>query len=861
MSTMDLSSHTPMMQQYLRIKAEHPDTLLFYRMGDFYEMFFEDALRGSELLDITLTHRGESDGKKIPMAGVPFHAVENYLAKLVRLGEAVAICEQIGDPGTNKGPVERKVVRIITPGTLTDDALLEASHDNLLTAIHCKGQHFGLASLELSSGRFTVIELDSETALLSELERLKPSELLIHQRVQSLNLSDIYYRVRSDWEFDETTARRLLNQQFNTHDLSGFGCEDLSIALGAAGCLLQYVQHTQRVGLPHIQRISKERAHDSLTIDANTRRNLELAVNLNGSRDHTLLTILDKTKTAMGARLLRRWINCPLRDTQLLQKRQLAIQELLNDHEAIQAFLKRVADIERIVTRIALKSERPRDLLALRQSLVLLPELNPLLTRFQTSLLQRITKACQPQTEICDLLQRAIIENPPVTIRDGGVIANGYDTELDEWRNLSDNAGDFLVDLEQREQQRTGLSTLKVGFNKVHGYYIEISRTQAEKAPQEYLRRQTLKNVERYITPELKRFEEKILSSQEKALAREKQVYDELLEKLLVQLQPLQALARSLAALDVLTNLAERASSLHYVCPQFSSDIGLNVVAGRHPVVEQLQQTAFVPNDIKLSQTHSMLLITGPNMGGKSTYMRQTALIVLLAYIGSFVPAKQAVMGPIDQIFTRIGASDDLARGRSTFMVEMAETANILHNATEQSLVLVDEIGRGTSTFDGLALAWSCASSLAQKLRALTLFSTHYFELTQLAKTIDSITNVHFDAVNEDNNIIFRHQVHTGATNRSYGIQVARLAGIPESVLQQAQIKLQQLEQDTPQNVKTKAEIPVTVTMHPAVKKLTDLELDSLTPRQAQAVLYELVQLAQGDAKDTISLKENKLTM
>ncbi len=811
---MTTATHTPMMQQYLSIKAEHPDMLLFYRMGDFYEMFFDDARRGAELLGITLTYRGESAGKKIPMAGVPYHAVENYLAKLIKQGESVAICEQIGDPNLSKGPVERKVMRIITPGTVTDEALLEEHSDNLLVAIGAQKNVYGLAILDLGSGAFSVLEVLDNAALQAELARLKPAEILAPENLLLPLFGKTAIKKRPLWEFELSSAERLLCKQFGTQDLSSFECAHLKVALCAAGCVLQYLQHTQRAALPHIRSIKVEQPDDSICLDASTRRNLELIHNLSGGKDNTLASVIDKCKTAMGSRLLRRWIQRPLRDKTILQARQKSIAELLSHYETVQSILKPIADVERVLARVALRSARPRDLVALRHALQQLPALqNELDSRGvypraggdgndgtghvipANAGIQALLKNLTAQPELTNLLQRAILEQPAVLIRDGGVIATGYDSELDELRNLQNDADTFLIKFEQEEKQRTGIANLKVGFNQVHGYYIELSRGQANNAPANYLRRQTLKNAERYITPELKRFEEKILSAQDRALAREKFLYEQLLDILLEHLNALQTIAASLAELDVLTNLSERAESLQLVVPQLVDTAMIDIKQGRHLVVEQMQREPFIPNDLNLSDQTRMLLITGPNMGGKSTYMRQTALIVLLAYIGSFVPAQRAVIGPIDRIFTRIGASDDIASGRSTFMVEMTETATILHYATEKSLVLIDEIGRGTSTFDGLAIAWATAQQLAKKIHSFTLFATHYFEMTQLADSIPVVNNVHFSATeNAQGKIIFLHKVEPGPASKSYGIHVAELAGLPQEVLQAARLKLSELE-------------------------------------------------------------------
>lgn len=857
------SNHTPMMRQYLRIKAEHPDILVFYRMGDFYELFYDDARKASRILDITLTARGQSAGEPIPMAGIPYHAADNYLAKLVRQGEAVAICEQIGDPATSKGPVERKVMRIITPGTVTDEALLEDRRDNLLLAVHENREHFGLAILDMSSGRFSVLEVQGMDALLSEVERLKPAELLVSESGQLEREFKEYKGLRKiqPWHFEPESTQRLLTRQFGTIDLSGFGCEHLTLATGAAGSLLYYVHETQRSALPHIQAIRHECRDDSLILDAATRRNLELEYNLSGQHQHTLAGIIDHTATAMGSRMIRRWIQRPIRNHMQLGERYQCIETLLNHqaHQTLHETLKGIGDIERILSRIALKSARPRDLTALRNSLEQLPVIHALLENLESagSFFQQLATKMDRHPETCQLLQRAIIEQPPMLIRDGGVIANGYDTELDELRMLSENADQFLIDLEAQEKERTGITNLKVNYNRVHGYYIEISRLHSDKVPDEYIRRQTLKNVERFITPELKTFEDKILSAKERALAREKALYEQVLEQLAIQLESLQICAEAIAELDVLANLAERADSLNLNPPELVNTPGITITAGRHPVVEKVSAQVFVPNDTQLDDSHRLLIITGPNMGGKSTYMRQTALITLLAHIGSYVPAEKATIGPIDRIFTRIGASDDLASGHSTFMVEMTETANILHNATEYSLVLMDEIGRGTSTYDGLSLAYACAVHLVTRIKAFTLFATHYFELTTLPEQYTDISNVHLDAVEHGDSIVFLHTVKPGPTDRSYGLHVAALAGVPNEVIEQAKIYLQELEtqepaiSDDPLHI-TAADHPSPINQHsqiplfskdldhPAVTLLKQLDLDNLTPKQALETLYQL---------------------
>ena len=851
-------THTPMMQQYLRIKAQHPHDIVFYRMGDFYELFFDDAKRASQILDITLTARGKTNGNPIPMCGVPYHAAENYLAKLVKQGHSVAICEQIGDPETSKGPVERQVMRVLTPGTISDEALLDARRDNLLLAIAHQHQTFGIASLDMSSGRFQLLELTSEEELISELQRLDPVEILVSDALADHDFlaNRPSVRRRNSWEFDFDSAERQLNQQFGTGSLSGFGCDHLPIAISAAGCLLQYAKDTQRGSLPHIRSISAENREDSVSLDASSRRNLELDTNLSGSHENTLLDVLDNTATAMASRLLRRWLNRPLQDLVTLNARQQTIAALQTDYlyEPLRDQLKQVGDMERILTRVALRSARPRDLTRLHQSLAVLPEIQSALANTSLTHLANLAQAAQPLPELVALLASAIKENPPVVIREGGVIADGYDAELDELRALNTNAGDFLLAMEEREKTRTGIATLKVGYNRVHGYYIEISRGQSDNAPVDYIRRQTLKNAERFITPELKTFEDKALSAKSRSLSREKYLYDELLERLNESLDAMQNCAAAVAELDVLANLAERAHSLNFCRPELQESPGIDIRGGRHPVVEKVSDKPFVANDIVMNNSRKMLVITGPNMGGKSTYMRQAALIVLLAQIGSFVPASSARIGIVDRIFTRIGSSDDLAGGRSTFMVEMTETANILHNATARSLVLMDEVGRGTSTFDGLSLAWACAFYLGEKLKAFTLFATHYFELTSLPEKVVGAVNVHLGAAEYNENIVFLHSIEDGPASKSYGIQVAKLAGIPEEVILLARQELANLEAGSLALVTPKittAGVPAPLQSElfaPAsnkklIERLEQLKPDNLSPRDALDALYELKKL------------------
>jgi len=844
-----------MMKQYFGLKAQHPDMLLFYRMGDFYELFFEDAEKASRLLGITLTHRGSTNGKPIKMAGVPYHAAEQYLAKLAKLGETVAICEQVGDPATSKGPVDRQVARILTPGTLTDSALLDESRDYQLLSIFQAEGMLGLARLNLASGTFILSEI-AVGLLGQELERIAPSEILYADDFQhaALSGSKVAKKRLSPWQFDFDSAFNTLTKQLNTYDLNGFGCASLNPAICAAGALLDYVKHTQRTSLPHINAISVESTTAYIQIDAATRRNLEIDLTLRGEVSPTLYSLLNTTQTAMGARLLRHWLHHPLQDRSLVLKRHEAIAELIPRLILLNPVLKPIGDIERITARIALTTARPRDLSGLVLSLQQLPLVQAQLQNVQALLLQELN--IKPADTVVNLLASAIKSEPSVVLREGGVIADGFDAELDELRALQSNHGEFLLQYETAEKVRTGISNLKVEYNSVHGFYIEMSRSQAEAAPAEYRRRQTLKNVERFITPELKAFEDKVLSANERALAREKVLYAQVLEQLLPHIATLQANALAVASLDVLCCFAERALSLNYVAPEFVSEAGIHIVKGRHPVVEQISVQAsgqpFIANDVVLNPYRQLLLITGPNMGGKSTFMRQTALIVLLAHCGSYVPATSAKIGEIDRIMTRIGASDDLAGGRSTFMVEMTETANILHNATDKSLVLLDEIGRGTSTFDGLSLAWAVAKQLLEKNHSYTLFATHYFELTRLVDEFKHAANVHLDAVEHANNIVFMHKVEEGAANQSYGLQVAQLAGIPRPVIAAAKRKLALLEQNQvtqhmlPQTDMFAASAPeVEVELHPVLSTLESLQADDLTPKQALDLLYKLVELAK----------------
>ena len=861
------AEHTPMMQQYLRIKAQHPDVLLLYRMGDFYEMFYDDARRAAQLLDIALTQRGASAGAPIPMAGVPAVTLDTYLAKLVRKGESVAICEQRGDPGKTKGPMEREVVRIVTPGTVTDDALLDERRDNLIASVFEATGRFGLAWLDLSAGRFSVMELAGLPALEAEIERLRPAELLAPDGAQprispSSGLKERLWRLRAPWHFDTDAATRALTEQFRTRDLAGFGCDDKPLGIAAAGALLAYVRETQKTALPHVLSITTEERDAALIMDPATRRNLELDESLAGKPELTLAGVFDRTATAMGGRLLRRWLHRPLRDRTTLRMRYHAVAALMNaDLALIAQTLKAIGDLERIIARIALRSARPRDLTQLRAALAALPPLHGILGDPGTPLLQQLVAElaqhheCHQQDHA--LLMAALVESPPHHLRDGGVIASGYDAELDELRLLGSNTQQFLLELEHRERARSGLSSLKLGFNRIQGFYIEVNRSQADRVPTDYLRRQTVKSAERFITPELKSFEDKVLGARDRALAREKALYEALLDHLIGRLPALQSTTAAVAQIDVLTCFAERAAALDCVQPELVDEPLLLIEGGRHPVVERAGREPFIPNDVRFDDSRRMLIITGPNMGGKSTYMRQTALIVILAHIGCYVPARRAVLGPIDRIFTRIGASDDLAGGRSTFMLEMTETANILNNATSKSLVLMDEVGRGTSTFDGLSLAWACAAFIAAKIRAFTLFATHYFELTSLAGEAPGVVNVHVEAVEHGESLVFLHSVKEGPANQSYGLQVAALAGIPKSVTAQARRYLTELERERDAlrtSTSPQAELALgapspqpVLPESPALEALRALDPNSLSPREALDLLFRLQDLDRGD--------------
>ncbi|GJC31107.1 DNA mismatch repair protein MutS [Acinetobacter sp. KAM398] len=865
----DLSSHTPMMQQYLRVKMEHPHSLMFYRMGDFYELFFDDAHKASKLLGITLTHRGKTSGKPIPMAGVPYHAAEGYLARLVKKGETVVICEQIGEV-TGKGPVERGVVRIITPGTLTDDALLNSHQSSNLVSLCLQQNQIGIALLDLSAGIFKVQQMEYLPEQLTiELSRLMPSEIVVDEDIVDPNIIEQVKKQlncpvtkRPNVDFNLNNAQKTLCDQFAVSTLSGFGIDHLPLAKAAAAALIHYAKETQKTALPHIRSIQLEQSSDFIALDPVTRRNLELVEPL-FEHGTSLFQLINDCQTAMGSRLLSRTLMQPLRDTVLLDARLDAIQTLIQGyHESpVRLVLKEISDIERVLSRVALGSARPRDLVQLRQACAQIPylrhALQPIVSTLQSTLIQSLNEELGDFHGLHQRLMQAIVENPPVLLRDGNVIAEGFDSELDELRKIRDHAGQFLIDLEIKERQESGIPTLKIGYNRVSGYYIELTRAQAEQAPEHYIRRQTLKNAERYITPELKSFEDKVLSSESRALAREKMLFEMLLDELRQDIAQLQMMSSAIAQIDLLANFAHQARLRNWARPEYSPEIGIKITAGRHPVVEALSKTAFTPNDTLLDYNHRLAIITGPNMGGKSTYMRQTALIALLGYCGSYVPAQTAVLGPIDRVFTRIGSADDLSTGKSTFMVEMTETSQILHHATSQSLVLMDEVGRGTSTYDGLSLAWACVLDLSKRIKCLCLFATHYFELTELSKE-SGVDNYHVTAKEMNGNLILLHKVQQGPASQSHGLQVAKLAGIPANVIKEAQNRLRILEKQQHKNVNLAVQddlfAPTTSSSEPeviervievekpsaALELLRSIDVDNLTPRQALEQLYAL---------------------
>ena len=846
------------MRQYLGLKSQHPDVLLFFRMGDFYELFYDDARRAAKLMDIALTSRGQSNGEPIPMAGVPAHSVDNYLARLVRLGESVAICEQVGDPATSKGPVDREVVRIITPGTLTDEALLENHQTQYLASINLSNELIGLSWLDLSSGQFSLTEIHDLQDLQGELERLRPAEMLIEEDASLPNWLESMegLRRRPLWHFDYQTAQLALCKQFGTRDLSGFDAQDAQFAVGAAGCLLQYVKDTQRSAIPHLRGLTRERREDAVIMDSETRRNLEIEISATIGNEYSLAGLMDRCATPMGSRLLRRWLNRPIRDREILKQRQQAVETLIGPEIADKLLhpLSEIGDMERILARVALRSARPRDLAQLRQALKVLPELTKVISKMESPLLTNLAHSCSSHSQVLAFLKSAIVKEPSVLIKDGEVIASGFDAELDNLRDISADANQYLDDLELRERKRTGLGNLKIGYNRVHGYYIEISKSQANAAPSEYVRRQTLKGAERFITPELKEFEDKVLSAKERALNRERLLYETILDQLNDTLIELQQTAINTAEIDTLVNLAKRAQELNLTKPELTDEPGINYEKGRHIAVELASSEPFVPNNLGLNDERRMMIITGPNMGGKSTYMRQTALITILAHIGSYVPAMNARLGPIDRIFTRVGAADDLTGGRSTFMVEMTETANILNNSTASSLVLMDEVGRGTSTFDGLSLAWAAAHYISKESQAFTLFATHYFELTNLPDSLPACVNVHLDAIEHGDELIFLHSVKDGPANQSYGLQVARLAGVPKNVIELARNYLTTLEQreyDKGTQI-AQPEIPFEAQLsreaspsNKLTEQLLEIEPNDLSPREALKLIYELTDLAK----------------
>jgi DNA mismatch repair protein MutS len=845
-----------MMQQYLRIKAEYPDMLLFYRMGDFFELFFEDARRAAKLLDLTLTSRNKNSADEIPMAGVPVHATEGYLAKLLKQGESVAICDQVGDPATSKGLVERKVTRVITPGTVIEEELLEKKKDNYLLAICAHENSYGLAYLDLSSGKFLLQNCSSIQELHDEVGRIQPAEILLAEDTLlntelAILLDKCASRTIPTWHFEYESSNTALCKQFGTKDLSGYGCDHYPLGISAAGAVLQYIKDTQKTQLPHIDGLQVCHKDEYLTIDSVTRKNLEIEVSTQGDSKHSLINVLDKTACAMGSRCLRSWLNQPTRIKDTLSLRHAAISEFLqlNDFSDLHSLLINIKDIERIRSRIALKTVQPRDLDALRMTLQCVPLIQSQLCHYKNELLIDSVELLKDHESLKHKLENALGEDLPALIRDGGVIKQGYDDELDELRNTSTHANQFLIDLEQQEKSATNIANLKVSYNRIHGYYIEIPRSHADQAPEHYTRRQTLKNTERYITPELKKFEDNVLSAKERSLKREKLLYEQFVEELNEDLLIIQNCSKALAQIDALATLAERASTLNYVKPLFTDDNCLHIKQGRHPVIENVQSEPFTANDAMLDEQRKLLLITGPNMGGKSTYMRQIALITWLAYSGSFVPAEELKIGPIDAIYTRIGASDDLSSGRSTFMVEMTEAANILNNASKQSLVLMDEVGRGTSTYDGLSLAWCCAEHLSEVNQSYSLFATHYFELTQLPELFERIYNVHIDAIEHNEKIIFLHAVKEGPANQSYGLQVAQLAGIPKSVIANAKLKLKQLESEAMQAKPTGSQSQLGLNLeeevsHPSVEYLENVEPDELTPKEALEILYKLKSLS-----------------
>lgn len=848
MTQAGLTAHTPMMQQYLALKAQHADALLLYRMGDFYEVFFDDAERAARLLNITLTQRGMSAGQPIKMAGIPFHALDSYLAKLLASGLKVAICEQVGE-ASGRGPMQREITRVLSPGTLTDTGLLDGRSDAPLACVHVQRGKAGIAWLVLASGRFMLREVNVSD-IAATLERIAAAEVLCSREATSFIPStlNIATQVLEHWNFNEAAAQRSLCEHFAVPNLSAFDVESAPRALVAAAALLTYARSTQRSELSHVRNLIYDHDDHYIALDSASRRNLEICETLRGEREPTLLSLLDRCACLMGSRLLRRWLEQPNRVAAVAASRQASIGEILESglQPQLHTAIAQISDIERIAARIALKTVRPRELAALRESLTALPAIAALARACTTPLLSRIGAALDAQPELLDLLRTQLHAEPAALVRDGGVIATGYDEELDALRALANDCSSFLLDLEQRERERTGIANLKVEYNRVHGFYIEVSKAAAHAVPDDYRRRQTLKHAERFITPELKTFEDQALSAQSRALARELQLYDDLINSLQPFVVSLQALAAALGELDVLQALAERAAMLNWRAPQFSAHGGIEIRGGRHPIVEA-QVESFIANDCVLDDAHRLMILTGPNMGGKSTFMRQVAVITLLAYCGSYVPATRCVLPPIDRVFTRIGAADDLAGGRSTFMVEMAEAAQIAHHATAQSLVLLDEIGRGTSTFDGLAIAHALARALLEKNRCYTLFATHYFELTRLAEEHSGAINMHLDAVEHRDALIFLHALEAGPANQSFGIKVAALAGMPKPIIEAAKKKLAELEQPpavTPQmDLFAAPASRADVELEKLRKELEALDPDSLTPRDALAALYQLKNL------------------
>ncbi|CCG19185.1 DNA mismatch repair protein MutS [Taylorella asinigenitalis 14/45] len=857
----DAASLTPMMQQYFNLKSQAgDDVLLMFRMGDFYEMFYDDAQLASRILNLTLTKRGHTGGNDIPMAGIPVQSLDQYLSRLVASGLSVAIGEQVGDPASSKGPVERKLVRIITPGTITDENLLPQKSDSLILCIYSKGVHSGITWLNLANGDFASSEILSKS-LDQELYRLSPAEIIVPE---SSNYKFSYKCTITkvpDWHFDLKECTLRLKEFFKIDDLSVFGLGvEASLNIISAGCLLRYIVKTQNENLGHIKKIYIESESRFLGLDPFTRKNLELTESLSSSKGPTLFSTLDNCETGMGSRLLRNWIHNPLKNNSEINERQTNVSQFLqptNEEFSISQILKTlkdqlkpITDIERLSSRVAMLTIKPKELAKLRDSLHTLEVVRKFLLENYGNL--SINLECIPKAEeLKEYLSRAIATEPSTQIRDGGVIAKGFDAELDDLRNTSSNNGSFLLEYETKLKEATGISLLRVEYNRVQGFFIEIPKSRAENVPDTFRRKQTLKNVERFTTPELKQWEDKILSADERALKREKYLYDEILQNIQIWVSLLQDIAKLVASIDVYSALAYHAYNNNWIKPELVEGTSIAIEQGRHPVVERTIEK-FTANDCFLNSENRMQIITGPNMGGKSTYMRQTALIVLLARMGSYVPAESASIGEVDAIFTRIGASDDLAGGRSTFMVEMIEAASILTNSTNGSLVLMDEIGRGTSTYDGLSLAWAIACRLLNHNKSLTLFATHYFELTRLVDEYKGIANVHLSAVETSDGLVFMHEVHDGPANKSYGIQVAQKAGLPMAVIKQAQNVLERLNQSNSSQMDLfdtqVSDIDVSFE-DPAETRdkfknlqdfISDIDPDELSPREALETLYRL---------------------